>query len=568
MKYRIYNCHGTYTANGIPAMIEHTKKCMQSAADLNMNVFIMAKDWPIQAGNLVTYKYFPPLAEYADMELANGYTEAYKQLSGYAKERGLGFYPSLTELYIPKEAYAKYPEWRSTRLESGRELSPDANPCFSHPYTREHFQAKVRELCETMPGVEGFEMWMGEKESSVLYCMCGKCKNIPSSERLLALIWWAYDTMKLYAPGKKLLVRSYLCAGRCFNEPEIFLPIADRMPKDIIFGLIGQYGDFDYLNDFNPMAGRFPMDTIVEFDLGGEYRGFYYGYFSGITDYFFERMEHYLNQGISGFAFRHEDWLGAVNYAQARAVAGFCSGAKKSGKEYEMEYLTGKFGGEAAGLLCELMRAGAEVCELDLHILGCNAFGCFGIFPETLQRLRYNLFDHSAQMRSGSLERLLACIDDPTEALEEKDRARQAADRFAGMVEKLRPLVPGEVYESLRISADIMTAIVEPHKLLTELLFAYMKYERAVLTRDRLRATYRVLDVTKRLRCWLSEKGGALKSADLPKWRALQGIYSEAQFFFNERNPHPDVDAIGVLCDWVENSFEKGWEYYNWNIVY
>jgi len=585
LKYRIYNCHGAYTQTGVPAMIEYVKEYMRKAVEYNLNVFVMAKDWPVQAANVVTYKYFPPLQEYVDHKLSGEFIEAYKILSGYAKELGIQFFTSFTEFYIPAQAYEKYPDWRGTRLESGQELQPDANPCFSHPFTKEHFQAKVREMCEIVPDADGFELWMGEKANSALYCMCDKCKGIDSAERLLSLITWAYDTMKAYSPHKKLIVRSYLCAGRCFREPGIFSRIADRLPKDVIFCVKGQYGDLNYLNDYQPLAGRMPVETVVEFDAGGEYRAFYYGYFSAITDYIERRMDYYLERGVSGFMFRHMNWLGEVNGAEGYAVSRLCEGkrakaapdsdiaeesraAALSGRDYEEEFLTRKFGAEAAGLLCDLMRAGAEVCEKDLHILGCNAFGCFGILPETLQRLKYNVFDHCARMKAGAAERLLRCVEDPGEALAEKDSALEAALKFENILERLKGLIPGGVYEGLKLSCEVMKLFIEPHKLLTELLFAYMKYERTVYTDERLRAIYKIKNIIGRLREWRAERGGGLKAIDLAKMRELQGLYPEVRGMFDKRNPHIDVDAVETFCGEIEKTFSSDWEYYKWNIIY
>jgi hypothetical protein len=567
LKYRIYNCHGASTLSGVPAMIESVKKYMGDAAEYGMNVFVMAKDWPIQASNVVTYKYFPQLREFVDMDLANEYIGAYKVLSDYAAGLKLQFFTSFTELYIPKPAYDKYPDWRSSRLESGRELQPDANPCFSHPFTKAHFQAKVREMCEIVPDADGFELWMGEKTNSVLYCMCEKCRDIPAHDRILSLINWAYETMKRYSPQKKLIVRSYLCAGRCFREPDVFLPIAGKLPKDIIFCVKGQYGDLNYLNDYQPLVGRMPAETVVEFDLGGEYRAFYYGYFSAITDYVERRMEHYLRLGASGFMFRHVNWLGGVNAAEAYAASMLCAGRDLSGREHEAGFLERRYGPEAAGPLCDLMRAGADICEKDLHILGCNAFGCFGILPETLQRLKYNVFDHCARMKSGAAERLLRCVDDPAEALEEKDRALEAADRFDGILGRLKGLIPTEDYEGLRLSAKVMRLFIPAHRLLTELLFAYMKYERTVYTDDRLRAIYLLKNIAGRLREWRAGGGAELEAVDLAKLRELQGLYPEVRMEFDRRNAHIDVDAVGKLCDEVEKTFSSDWEYYKWNII-
>ncbi|MCL2707591.1 MAG: hypothetical protein FWF03_00590 [Defluviitaleaceae bacterium] len=567
LKYRIYNCHCAVTHGGIDEMTAHVMRCVDDAVMLGMNIFVMAKDWPVQTADVVRFKYFPPLTEYADESLTKRYATAYARLAAYAKRAGLEFFISTTEFNVPKQAYIKYPDWAGARRELGWELLPGANPCFTHPYTREHFAAKIRELCEIAPDAAGFELWLGEKLDSPLYCACEKCRALPAGERLLQVILWLRDALKIYGPGKKIIARSYLCAGRCFREPEVFGPVLDKLPSDIIFALKGQYGDFMYLNDPHPLAGKLLCETVIEFDLGGEKRGFHYGYFSGITGYLQMRMRRYLKAGAKGFMFRHIDWLGDVNRAQAFAAAKLCAEPKTRGENHEANYLASRFGKDAAAALCGLMRTGAQICETDLHIIGCGAFSCLGTFPESMTRFKYNVFDHSARMKKGALERLMKNAGDPSEALAEKDLARSLALKFEAELEKARNLLPEKTYGGLKLSAEAMKLLCEPHRLLTELFFAFLRYERSVYSDGRLSAAHSLADIIRRAREWSKRRGEALGQIDLPLLRKLQGIDFAVRAQLDAENPRIEYEQVTALCERVENALDKNWEYFNWNIV-
>jgi len=187
--------------------------------------------------------------------------------------------------------------------------------------------------------------------------------------------------------------------------------------------------------------------------------------------------------------------------------------------------------------------------------------------PETRQRLKYNVFDHCARMKSGATEHLLRCVDDPSEALAEKDCAYEAALEFEDIVRRLRTLLPSATFEGLAMSAKVMKLFVQPHKLLTELLFAFMRYERTVYTDDRLHAIYKIKLILKQLRDWASEGGAELKAIDLAKLCELQGLYPEVRAAFDKRTQHIDVDAVFRLCDGIERKFCADWDYYKWNII-
>ena len=213
------------------------------------------------------------------------------------------------------------------------------------------------------------------------------------------------------------------------------------------------------------------------------------------------------------------------------------------------------------------MRVGAEICEKDLHILGCNAFGCFGILPDSLFRMRYNVIDHCARMKTGAVDRILNAIADPSKALAEKDEASMAVQKFESILNNLKPLLPTGIYEGLEASSRIMRLFTAPHKLLTGLFFEHLKYERALSAEDRLWSIYAIKRTLGELREWHEKYGSALESISLQDLRDKQGIPAETQKVFDQRNPSVSTKEILVLCDRIETTLDAGWEYYKWNII-
>jgi hypothetical protein len=170
-------------------------------------------------------------------------------------------------------------------------------------------------------------------------------------------------------------------------------------------------------------------------------------------------------------------------------------------------------------------------------------------------------------MAAGAVERLLKCVEDPTPALSEKDDAILATLKFRDLLEQSRDILPSHIYEGLSASSFIMTKLTESHKMMTELLFAYIKYERTIHLEDRLHAIYLIRSILRKLREWVDTNADELQNIDLEKLRLLQGIMPEAVKMNAERWRRINTDEILTLCYSVEDTFEKGWEYYKWNII-
>lgn len=578
LPFRAINHTGMYPpvlrGHDSPEMRSYTdalKSLITWGARMKANVFVPTH-WPENTTSALTFRYFPPVAEFVSLSRAAGYQAHFKEIIEFAEGSGLSVFLPFTEFHFPLDVFAKERDWAGTRSVHGRELQPYRNPCASHPYTRKVVEAKVREVLELFPSVAGLELWVGEKENNILYCDCAKCRSYPAQERILDLITWYYDAMKSIDPEKKLIVRTYLCAGRCYREPELFGPIAGRLPKDIVVCLKGQYGDFNYLNDPHPLVGTFGENTqVVEFDLGGEYRGYQKGYHSSILDYVEERMEYYRGKGAQGFMFRHLDWLNAIAREDAEAVFAKCWDNTASCRETALRGLERRFGARAADGLMRIGRLGREIVEKDLHIRGINAYGRWGTIPEDIHRMRYNIFDHSARMIDGGEERLLECIETPGIAMEEKKEAAELNREFKDELEGLKDDLPASLYEGLMQSADITRMLISLHSHTTEILLYYLKYERALYKDERLELLLKLHELIEKCRTWISlreESEGWYSVRRVKDKLACRPVGQDVGVPWYR----PDEQSLSLqpaerFLASIERQLERSWEYYSWNLI-
>ncbi|MEA2064613.1 MAG: hypothetical protein U9P14_12995 [Gemmatimonadota bacterium] len=571
--------------------IKSVKKLIKWGARLKSNTCFFKHKWPQTTSASVSYKYFPLLKKYRNQQQVQACQSYLHELIDYAGSWGMDVYLPFVEFYFPLEALAEEKAWVGSRQVSGRELQPDMNPCPRHPYTRKMVEAKIRETCETFPDIAGIELWMGEKVNSILYCQCERCRDYPPAERFLDLINWVYKTMKSVDPEKKLIIRTYMCAGRCYYEPELFLPIANRLPRDIIIGIKGQYGDFNYLNDPHPLVGAFPNNPqIVEFDLGGEFRGHVKGYFSGISDYTEKRMKLYSEKGTRGFIFRHLDWLNAVTRVDAEAAFTLCWDINESAEEVEDMRLREKFGEEAVPGLKKLRRLGELIVQKDIHIMGANAYGIWGFIPESIFRTRYNVFEHCVRMIKGGEDLLLKAIENPQIALAEKREASDLAKEFGIELERLKDHIPESLYNGLKQTNLLTKKMIELHTITVELFLLYLKYERALYADNRISLILQMRAVIDRGRDWISRNEQLIDQFDIDEIRNNLECYqlpsksgkplprirrsvSESPVPLKSGVTLPQIHQGVSLApakayfDEVEQRFEKGIEYFYWNII-
>lgn len=563
---RVFNQHAPALLSDHLDALSLTKRYMDYALRRRANTFILAQNWPVHLDDALQYKYVPALARYVDEERSAKVRAAYREALAYARSLGLDMYVTTTELRFPLQALADVPGWMGTREEAGHELQPHANPCPVHPQTRAYVQGKIREACELMPEAAGIELWMGEKQNSIFYCQCERCRHLDAPRRALMLIQWVYEAMKAGCPHMKLIVRTYLCAGRCSLEPDVFLPIADELPADVIVAVKGQYGDVNYRNDPHPLVGAFPRDMIVEFDLGGEYRAGLNGYFSGITAYVEERMRLYRGRGAKGFAVRHVDWLGDVSISEADTFFAMGWNPAANGPATQRRLLARRYAQAGADALCSLLRLGEEIVRCDLHILGLNAFGCFGFLPETLTRTQYNVMNHCARMTAGGEARIRAALDDETAVLCEKERAAALCDEFLAVVEQARGTLPDSVLDPIETSGRIMRACVPMHRIAAQMLLCRMRLERSLYIDERLHEAHRLRKLAAEAQAWLLAQGEELRRVNLQELSQAYGAHPFKPFGFGASGRLP-VDNIQTLLQRLQAEYDPIYDFFTWNII-
>ncbi|MDR1539330.1 MAG: hypothetical protein LBU32_15295 [Clostridiales bacterium] len=564
-KFRACNQHAPSLLDSSQDRLGMTFSAMEQSLLFRANTFILAQNWPSHTNDAASYSLCPELAPFANPDWERP-AYHYRESAERAAALDLDFFITMTEFHFPLQAIEKYPDWEGSRLVCGRELQPGKNVCPAHPLTRSYVHSKTIESCRLAPSAAGLELWLGEKLNSIFYCQCPLCKSTAAPERVLMLVEWVYGAMKEILPKGRLILRTYLCAGRCWHEPGIFSQIKDKFPEDVIIGLIGQYGDFNYLNDPNPLIGMFPRDTIVEFDIGGEYRGTLHGYFSGVGRYLEERMELYRMNGASGFAIRHIDWLGDASVSEAFAFYAKQWDFERSLPGESALFLENRFGHEAGAGLSALLGIGEEIVRKGLHILGLNAFGCFGFLPDTLERTRYNALDHCARMATGGVGRFFKAVSDPSVALDEKDEALRLCEEFRIIVENLKPILPDKLFKALSCSAEIMKACTAVHRICTELFLRKTRYERAVHIDERLWEVHAMRKLACDLLAWYRENLEVAGEIDLEKLYEAHGmdIFLPVGFDAGKRLPMENVKA---LSDKTLREIDPIYDFFDWNII-
>ena len=118
-------------------------------------------------------------------------------------------------------------------------------------------QGHVREIAELFPEIAGLRTAIQGTDSDIFFCDCDRCRSLSKPQRVELFARHVTEGLDRGSPGKKLIFRTYLGAWKNLLEPEIFGPLAGRLPKSVIVHNNAQYGDFYLFNSLTPLIGAF-----------------------------------------------------------------------------------------------------------------------------------------------------------------------------------------------------------------------------------------------------------------------------------------------------------------------
>ena len=193
--------------------------------------------------------------------------EQVRQTIAYAKKRGLKVIYNTYEISVPAGFEKAYPgmfsppirEFLSRTTPEQRQL----NLCVSRPEVREALAAKVQELCETFPDIDGFAYTNNESATKTqCWHRCERCRDIPFGRMMKYL----HDAM---AEGVERSGRRVRLFARCWGSHETDFRYWGAFAKRVEWGA-HEFGDKEwlpaYVESFRPARLHFrPSRDIPQF---------------------------------------------------------------------------------------------------------------------------------------------------------------------------------------------------------------------------------------------------------------------------------------------------------------
>ena len=218
-----------------------------------------------------------------------------RKVAENARERGIGFFLEVKELWFRTYLLLNYPE-----------LLKNGTLCPNDDFWWGYLQDKVQTLLQNIPELSGIIVSFASKESRLTIvrskCQCEKCRQTSANEWYQKVISNMHEPIK--AAGKKLVIRDFVWSP---TDLDNVVTAVENAPKDVIISL--KNTPHDYYPNFphNPRIGNVgDHEQWIEYDVWGQFYGL--GVFPCILlEDIKRRMEYVLSKGAEGFIAR-TDW--------------------------------------------------------------------------------------------------------------------------------------------------------------------------------------------------------------------------------------------------------------------
>ena len=473
---------------------------------------------PCETDSAVRYRYLPEIERSSNESKAKAQAAAnsINVWIHYARAWGLDVFLSRNEITYPDELLAKYPNLRATSPpDADRVYRPPTaggadtlynqfgrkpNLCISEAKTWELVEAKERELAELLPDLAGLSMSTNGTESDIFYCNCDRCRRLSKSQRVELLARHVTHGLDLGSPGKKLILTPYMGAWKNLLEPEVYIPLADRLPSSVIINTGAQYGDTYIFNSLNPLVGAFPRnDVIFGFDPAGEYFGGFFGVQSTISRYMGERARAYHDRGVSNISFRNIQYHTDFSELDWYVGSELAWNPQQDVEKLRNDWARREFGAEAGPKVLDLLDLGFDVMRKSLYADGIN-FTNWGLFIENISRTRHIMMDRSAKLADHGMERIAPTASNIARMMGEKEEAFQLAEQGVMKVDELRGKISPAQLQGLRASFILATELARVYRPELEVIMRYLQWEGTLSDVDRERLRKPLLDAVAQTR--------------------------------------------------------------------
>lgn len=497
---------------------------------------------PCEIDAAILFRYVPEIAvTSADAKAkAQAAVEYINSLIQYARNWGLDVYLSRNEITYPDQLIALHPELKATApRDADRVYQPPTaggentlynqfgrkpNLCISEAKTWELVEAKQREIAELFPGLAGITMSTNGTESDIFFCQCDRCSKLSKSDRVAELVRHVTKGLDAGAPGKKLLLSPYMGAWKNLLEPEVYIPLANRLPPSVIITTGAQYGDTYIFNSLNPLVGAFPHnDMVYGFDPAGEYFGGFFGVQSTISRYMADRARIYSARGVNNIGFRNIGYHSDFSELDWYVGSQLAWDPNQDVEKLRTTWARRHFGPDAGPKILELLDLGYEVMRKSLYADGIN-FTNWGLFIENISRTRHIMMDRSAKLADRGVERIAPTPANLARFLGEKEEAFQLADLAHTKVDELRGKVATRHLEGLRDSFLLARELARVLRPEFEAFMRYLQWEGTLSEVDRERLRRPLLEAVARTRAAVKDAQTHLARIDAKRMCENLGI--------------------------------------------
>jgi hypothetical protein len=400
----------------------------------------------------------------------------------------------------------------------------------------------VREIVELFPEAAGFTLSLNGTDSDIFFCDCERCRPLTKTERAARTFEHINRGLELGASGapKKILFSPYMGAWKNIMEPEVYLPLAGRLPHSMALRLNMSYGDTYLFNALNPLLGSFVShgnDELCDFDPGGEYHGGFFGMQPTISRYMDQRIKAYAARGVKGFSFRNHQYHTHFSELDWYVGAMLAWDPSLDVESHRVRWARRTFGDEGGALVLDLLDLGFDVMRKTLYAGGIN-FTNWGLIVESVNRTRHIFIDRCAKHSDRGLERVAPTPENIARLVAEKEEAFLLAEDGIRKTTALRGKVAPRYQEALRQSFLMFRELARIYRPLLEGLLRYFQFEHTLSEVDREALRRPILDAVARLRAAVAEAQTNLATIDAKQlceqlgmsWVAFnsnKGLYSQ-----------------------------------------
>lgn len=485
--------------------LQKMKEQVRSYARNRLNCITIeatGKKWPGDLSPVVTWKYFPPLADDSRNGLVAKRIEHINELISYAHSWGIKVILYTSEFNHEPDIYQRCPELHGTLPETWAEGMHNyirGCICLSKDIAWQYWHAKVKEALEALPELDALEVWTAEVPGEFGICVCDDCRKLTRSQWLEKFYNATRQTMDQVRPDMPLYIKTFQSSQGSL-EVERFAPLKGKLPYNSVIHTKGQFGDMAYLNDPHPLLGWIQDgNEAAEFDVGGEYRGCGLGAMvCCIPEYLAERMRLYYSKGVRRFFARHAvpDWPNKdINGINDFAFYKLAWNINADVDSIWLDWATCSFGETAAEGIVDVLQMTDEVVNKSLYARNACVNRHYYIFPDNLDSLKYMMVDLSAQMIKGGLDRLEPTSENIAAIIKEKEHGIKACEEMIEKFNSIAPSLDPETRARLESIFARTQRIAIVMRYLIEAAFCYFQYERTFFVRARDNMRPQILQV-------------------------------------------------------------------------